>query len=231
MMPSEEFKPRRSRRGPKGLVLAALFILTSTGFPLAAQASETPLFLSPSVAVALEKFQANGLPGFFAVSEGGNAYGFAHCRTDADCGERAEALAARFCQEDSNQTCHTLTDKHDTLWPGPVTMPASEDVELVKAGWRSFPTFLSWPSSAAATHAWSLVPEGKAIGWIKVSRPSPLGSCYGAYASASDLEGSWHLICGPEESASGTYRRQSDRWISEGRSRSGESVRFVTHFK
>ena len=231
MSPRVRASRKMLRNHAKTVVLASLLALTSCGAFADTPAGEGRLSVSPSVAAALETFQATGLPGFFAVSEDGTKFGFAHCRTDRVCGEEAESLAVRFCQDETEGTCHVLTDKLKTLWPGPVTMPNPDDVALVRAGWHSFLTRLSWPSHAPETSAWSLVPEGEPIGWIKLSRSPGLGSCFGAYAAASESAGSWQLTCGPDQSAAGTYRRESGSWVAEGRSNRGEAVRFIIRFK
>lgn len=195
-------------------------------------ANDDTLFPSPAVVVALEKFRETGLPGYFAVSEDGAVSGSAFCRRDESCGAPARELAVRFCSErGKGRPCRVFADAQSRLWQGEVVMPSPEDLDLVRRGWHTFPTKVSWPSDAPPTRGWSLMPEGPAVGWIKISRAGDGGACFGSYAAKDEDQGRWQLACSFERTASGSYQRETGRWVLEGQTPDGDKVRIVTTFK
>ena len=187
---------------------------------------------SPAVIVALEKFRNIGLPGYFAVSEDGSASGYALCRTDGDCGRRAQELALRFCAEAaSGRTCRIFADANSRLWRGDVTMPAADDLDLVRRGWRVFTTRIFWPDGSPASHGWSIMAEGAPVGWVKISPAGDGGPCFGTFAAKDINHGRWQLACRYDLTASGSYVRETDRWILKGNSEDGDKVRIETTFR
>lgn len=198
-----------------------------------ANAADTALAISPMVAADYDRFKKVGLPGYFAISTDGRVSGFSFCRGDDGCGDPAARLAVQFCEKEAKgAACKAYAKSGEILWKGQIHQPGKNDVALAANGWLAFPTEISWPGLAAKANGWSLLPPGDLqTGWLKFTMLDGKMSCFGSYSAASMAGGHWMLSCPGGKAASGTYRRKSGQWVSEGKDMSGQPVTMTTYFK